>query len=97
MCPEGVTKINEFDILLEFSLSEAIVEVEITQKIQRICSWDGLVVNAFGLISSKRYLVQVIKEREEGHRKQENVENKHHLIRQEMSRFLNCLRVLEVR
>ena len=27
MCPEGVTKLNEFDILLEFSPSEATVEV----------------------------------------------------------------------
>ena len=61
MCPEGVTK---FDVLLEFSLSEATVEVEIAKKIQRISSWDMLVVEAFGLISSKRHFVQVAKERD---------------------------------
>ena len=41
VCPEGVTKLNEFDVLLEFSPREAIEEVEIAKKIQRISSGWG--------------------------------------------------------
>ena len=40
-------------------------------------------MKAICVISSKRHLVQVVKEREKGHRKQEFMENKQHLIRQE--------------
>ena len=40
MHSEGVTNLNEFHVLLEFSLSEAIVEVEIGKKIQRISHWE---------------------------------------------------------
>ena len=44
---------------------------------------DGVVVEASGLISSKRHLVLVAREREEGYGKQEFMENEQLLIRQE--------------
>ena len=52
------------------------MELEIAKKIQRISSWDWLVVKASGLIFSKRHLVQVAREREEGHRRQMFIEYK---------------------
>ena len=76
------------------------MEVEIAKKIQRISSWDGLVAEASGFISTKRHLLQVAREREEECRRQKFMENEQYVIRKEqeeqkeqISKLLDSIKV----
>ena len=80
MCLLGVAKLNG-EVLMEFYPNEGIVGI--SQEIQKMATWEDLSVEATCLILGKRQLIQITRERDEGRRKQESIEDEQHLIRQE--------------
>ena len=73
--PVCAAKSNDYEVLIELDPIKNVIGV--AQEIQKLTCWEGLNVEATYLLSSKRQLMDISREWDEGCKRQESIESEH--------------------
>ena len=81
----SVVKLNNCEAFTELDPKENVSGV--AQEIQKLTCWEGWNVEATYLLFSKKQLMDLVREQDEGQERQESIESKHKVLRQEQEEY----------